>query len=430
MASGIERGQKVLDGNRAKQKVRVLEPWRGRLDIGKNGPLRTSLHNAVIVISEHTDLQNMLAYDLLSEGITKTRIPPWGGESGEWRDTDAAELAAWFGDPERKLWSITSGLAHEAASIVASRNPIHPIRDYLNSLRWDETERVPHLLSDFYGARFDEYTGAVSLSWLISAVARAMAPGCKVDTMPVFEGRQGIGKSLSIRILFGKDWSAEAHESPAHKDFFQALRGRWVIEIAEMQSFSKPEVGKIKQAVSCPVDVYRESYGRVPRAFPRQCVFVGTTNEKEYLRDSTGGRRFLPVECGSEIDIEGIAQARDQLWAEALVRYRRGEPWWNFPGVAQEMQAARFMEDPWLQPIRQWLEGSASVSSYGDRTGPVNEVTSTELLHDVLGIVTPKQTQQDAMRLGKVMHELGWTRHKLRREGRSSWHYVRPGHQP
>lgn len=185
---------------------------------------------------------------------------------------------------------------------------------------------------------------------LVSAVARAFEPGCKVDTMLVLEGKQGVGKTRFTRELFGADWYAEATASPGDKDFFQVLQGRWVMEIGEMESFTKAEVGKIKQAVTAQQDTFRASYGRFVKTYPRQCVFVGTTNENQYLRDPTGARRFLPIRVNT-IDVDRIIRERDQLWAEAVHLYREGFDYWTLPADAAREQERRYQADTWEETI-------------------------------------------------------------------------------
>ena len=407
--------------------VHDLEMWRLRLEEGKSGPLKSSMHNAVLALSEHRRLSGLIAFDELSGKVWKPVTPPWGGDPGEWTDYDTGECAAFFGDPDNDLWSVSTTLLHEAVIVVAKRNPFHPVRQYLESLpAWDGVERVPTLFHDFFGSESNEYTHAAALSLLVSAVARAIRPGCKVDTMVVLEGSQGIGKSQCIRALFLDEFTVEIHGSPTNKDFYQEIQGHWAIEIAELQAFSKSEVGHIKAAISRPKDVYRPSYGRVAQTFPRQCVFIGTTNDNQYLRDPTGARRFLPVRCGARIDVDAIAKARDALWAEALHRYRQGEAWWKFPESAGKEQARRYQEDPWNEAIADYLEGRAKFEAYEDQAGPINEITTKTLLAKALGVPIPKQTNQDAVRAGKVMQELGWTRHRVRRDDRQVWVYQRP----
>jgi predicted P-loop ATPase len=268
-----------------------------------------------------------------------------------------------------------------------------------------------------------------------------MAPGCKVDTMVVLEGKQGARKTTFVETIFSKAWYSEAMYSPASIDFYQSFAGSLGIEIGEMQSFSKAEVGKIKQAITTCEDVYRPSYGRIAVRFPRQSVFVGTTNSDEYLRDETGGRRFLPVRV-SEIDIEAIAKVRDQLWAEARVRYDRKEEWYTLPAQAAAEQDSRYQEDSWSDPILRWLEGEMDDSKYpagvdtklwrdggldgGHQQQLVMSATSTDLLYYALGVDVAKHGKPEQMRVSSIMKRLSWLKERPLIDKRRRWVWKRP----
>jgi predicted P-loop ATPase len=216
-----------------------------------------------------------------------------------------------------------------------------------------------------------------------------------------------------VRELFGAEWYAESMESPSGKDFYQSLRGRWCVEIGEMDSFTKADVTKVKQAITSRFDTYRPSYGRVARSFRRECVFVGTTNEHEYLRDASGGRRFLPVVV-DHVDIAAIAQQRAQLWAEAVVMFRDGYPWWQLPDDAVEQQEDRFAEDSWQGLIQRWLAGKRMDSQYPPRIvgagggTRVEWTTTAELLSWALEIDVGKHGKPEQMLVAAIMRRLGW----------------------
>ena len=417
---------KELAENAYRNRHGLNVPWWGRLDMNRDAEPKLVLHNVILVLTEHEDWKGLLRLDCLSNRIVKTREPVYGGESGEFTDVDGSEMAAWFGDPDNMGMAIKSSMAIEAAEVVAGRARFHPVRQFLDSLEWDGEERLPYFFADYCGAEKTPYTEAVGRMFFISSVARVMDPGCKVDFMVVLEGSQGLGKSHLVRELFGSEWFAEAMESPAHKDFYQTLQGRWAVEISEMQSFSKADINKVKQAVTTQVDVYRPSYGRYTRSYPRQCVFVGTTNDDEYLRDPTGARRFLPVRC-TEIDIGLVKSMRGQLWAEALACYRGGEPWWKLPDEAQSEQDKRFQRDSWEDVVVEWLEGDAVEAHYPSTVvGKINEVTVTELLQHALRIEVGKHARPDQLRVGAIMRRLKWVRVRRRQDARVVWKYVRP----
>jgi predicted P-loop ATPase len=401
-------------------------PWWHRLELGKGGKPKATLHNVVVVLTEHEAWRELYRLDEFANVVRLTREPPYGGAARELSDRDGAELAVWLGDTAIGM-PAGSKLAAEGIEVVAARAHYHPVRLYLEGLVWDGEERLAHLLPDRFGTYTTPYTQTVGVSWLVSAVARVIEPGCKVDFMPVLEGVQGIGKSSGIRALFGADWYAEMTEPPGTKDFYQILAGRWVVEIAEMQSFARAEISKVKQAITTQDDVYRPSYGRVARRYPRQTIFTGSTNEDDYLRDHTGGRRFLPVRC-SEVDVAGLQTLRDQLWAEALSRYRAGWPYWQLPAEAGEEQEARYQEDAWMDPIREWVEGRGSPTSYPADVprGPLAQTTVHEVMLRALEIEMGKQSRQDQMRVGICLRRLGWARERrIGADGARRYVYVR-----
>lgn len=401
--------------------------WREQLIRTRSGTVQATLHNIVTIMEHDNRLAGLLRLDEFSTNVVFSREPPFGGGMREISDAEVAELAAWFGSPETYGISVSTGMMYEAVGLVGARNKFHPVRDYLDSLVWDGHERIPTLFREYFGVPLDDYTRQVALNWLISAVARVRNPGCKCDLMTILEGEQGAGKSTAIKVLCGTDWFVATTESPDNKDFYQILQGRWIVEIEEMQAFSKPQMPKIKSAISVEVDVFRPSYGRMPRSFPRHNVFVGTTNDDEYLRDPTGARRFMPVRVGG-VDIDLLKDDRDQLWAEADIRYKRGEPFWDLPAQADAEREARYMDDSWTDPIAAWLEGQGQFNETRPAAfaGARDEATTDEILTEALGLDKSRHTRQEQMRVGTIMRRLGWQKKQVRRHGRPARVYVRP----
>ncbi|MCP3104647.1 virulence-associated E family protein [Myxococcus sp. K15C18031901] len=242
---------------------------------------------------------------------------------------------------------------------VAKRNSYDPVSDYLAGLVWDGTPRLDGMLATYFGAQGDDrYLRAVGSKFAISAVARALRPGCKVDTVMILEGPQGLRKSTAFRILAG-EYFTDAQIDVTNKDSAMLASQFWFIELAELSTFRKSEDQALKAFITRTEDTYRPPYGRANVQAPRRCVFVGTTNDDDYLRDPTGQRRFWPVKC-SRIDTDALKRDRDQLWAEAVVRFHQGEDWWlsDEDAAGAEKQAALRVDnvgDSRKEVILKWL---------------------------------------------------------------------------
>jgi predicted P-loop ATPase len=298
---------------------------------------------------------------------------------------------------------------------VARENSYHPVRDFLNSLAWDGQDRLSRWLIDYLGAEDTEYVRAVGRAWLISAVARAMKPGCKADYMLVLEGPQGKGKSTALHVLAGPWFSDSLPRDVGHKDAKDHLRGSWIIEMGELASIKRSEVEELKTFLAACADRFRPAYARYEVEWPRQCVFAGTTNEARYLKDPTGNRRHWPVLCG-DIDLEGLRSARNKLLAEAVVAYRQGERWWldeETEAVARDVQDARREDDPWVTAISDYLEQIAD-----------NRVTTRAVGKAALGLSDKdfdpgNRTSQRIARILTV--DLGCEKKKI---GKINWYYL------
>jgi predicted P-loop ATPase len=233
-----------------------------------------------------------------------------------------------------------------------------PVRDYLDSLRWDGRKRVDRWLIDYCGAEDTPLNRAFSRKVLIAAVRRVRKPGCKFDYVLVLEGPQGIGKSSMIRILAGDENFSDSEILGLEKrEQQEAVQGVWLYEISELEGMRKADVTHIKLFLSKTFDSARPAYGRGKVDRPRRCIFIATTNEASYLRDSTGNRRFWPVKVW-RIDLGAVARDRDQLWAEASLLeaggevLEIGEDLWS---AAAEQQSGRLEHDPWEDTITTWI---------------------------------------------------------------------------
>jgi predicted P-loop ATPase len=268
-------------------------------------------------------------------------------------------------------------------------------------------------MTQHLGAEPSGYAAAAGECWLISAIARVYQPGSKADCCLILEGRQGLRKSTALKTL-ADPWFTDEISDLGSKDAALQASGVWVIEIAELDSMKGPEIGKIKAFMSRSTDRFRPPYGKRLVQSPRQCIFAGTVNHSTYLRDETGGRRFWPVAC-TRIQIEELARDRDQLWAEAVARYRSGAIWWldtvELNRQAADEQAARFEGGPWDGLIADWAADRDTVS-----------------LEEVLGMCIGKDkanwSQADKNAVAKSLRSVGWVRYRDR--GRKmQWRYRR-----
>ena len=297
-----------------------------------------------------------------------------------------------------------------AVEATAQENAYHPIRDYLTGLEWDGVPRLEHWLHDFLGADDSEYTAGVGRMFMIGMVARIMQPGCKNDYMLILEGSQGIRKSTACKVLAGGKYFSDSLPPirDANKDLSQHLAGKWLIELAEMSATSRADCEALKAFLTRTEETYRPAYGRNEVRQPRQCVFIGTTNRSEYLRDSTGDRRFWPVKCGlngQPIDIESLRDHRDQLFAEAYHLFQSGAAWWPDAAFESEhikpQQADRFEIDPWEEMILAHVQITQT-----------DRITVAGLLTNVIDKKAPSHA--DRSRVRAILQRLGYV------EGRTS----------
>lgn len=437
--------------------VSAAQAWQRGLRRNEDGKIRNTPANVDLILRHDPGWLDVLAYDEFSYRITKRREPPFpGGRAGPWEETDATKAAVWF----ERTWGmpVKSKTIDEVARSVAWDARFNVVREWMESIEnaWDGVERLPTFLADAFGAEQNDYTAHAGTGMLVTAVARIFKPGCKVDTMVVLEGGQGIGKSTAIIELFSPAWYVDIIEPPSHKDFYIVLQGNWVVEIGEMQSFTRAEISQVKQAITRRDDKFRAPYDKASSEHPRQSIFVGSTNADSYLQDPTGARRFLPIKC-AHANVEYCRSMREQLFAEAIHLYRAGFRWWALPDeLARYEQDKRYVEDSWVEPINTWLEGQCKPNAYpdpidvctvrmrervrelvgeqGERQRSydkiVAECTTTDLMRYALYIDMGKHTRQDQMRVGAIMRRLGWDKADTMRVPGTAKNYMRPWMRP
>jgi len=338
--------------------------WAKNLKIsGKTGAILTTRANIRIILNNDVRVKDVLAWDDFAKRIAIMKTPSWRNDIKEdpyWNDGDDSEL--------RYLLESTYGIEgkqkiEDETINVANHNAFHRVREYLRSIQWDGKERMETLFIDYLGAADTPYTRMTARKMLVAAVARVMNPGIKFDNMVVLQGRQGIGKSYLLKKL-GKQWFSDSLTTVSGKEAYEQLRGCWIIEMAELAALKKSEIEAIKQFISKQVDTYRVAYGKRLSEFPRQCVFVGTTNEPTFLKDRTGNRRFWPVKVGiteptKSLFTKDTDSEMDQVWAEALDAWNKGEDVWigkEMELLAQKVQEEHTEENPLVGVIHEYLE--------------------------------------------------------------------------
>ncbi len=321
-----------------------------------------------------------------------------------------------------------------AIDAAAGQRSYNPLQDFLHSLQWDGEKRLDTWLTRYIGAKESTYTNSVGRWWMISAIARALRPGCQADHILVLEGKQGAAKSSAVRIIGG---SYTLPKLPSLRDYDRAahaLAGRWIVEIGELDAFRGQASSQIKDFLSLQEDHYHAPYGRYHVTRGRTCVFVGTTNDLHYLHDATGARRFWPVEIGY-IKREELIKDRDQLIAEAVQAFvseshipdlerSPGTIWWPSYGLDAELteeQEARQEIDAWEPMVEQWLEAT------DPKTERIRDgVTTGDILLGALGFRMDGCDRESQSRVGKILRKMGWNPKQEKKQGLRSRRYWRP----
>jgi predicted P-loop ATPase len=403
--------------------------WYAGLQHSSSGKPLDCLANGAMILREDPTFAGRIRFDE-HKGAPTCHDLPWrpGSSWREWSDIDDIRLAEWC---QRHSVPLRPPTCADAVVIAADENRFHPVRDYLDTLEWDGVPRLDGWLSTYLGVTAEDgpsgkekeatfvkraYISDVGRRWLISAVARIYDPGCKADHALILEGPQGVGKSSALAALAPNlAWFADQISALGIKDSAQDLRGKWIIELAELTAMKHSDVERTKAFMSRATDHYRPSYGRRSQDFPRQCVFAGTTNAETYFGDETGNRRFWPVKVG-HIDLAGLREVRDQLWAEAVAAYKAGERWWldaNAERAAAEEQAARRTIDPWEDQLLPWQERQILAQGY----------VEVKAALEMLGVSRDRQGQADHNRVARIFKAAGLKRVQLWNGGAQRWVY-------
>lgn len=302
--------------------------WASRLKRNQNGAVKGTIDNILIILDGDPALKDKFALNRFADCGEVLGALPWerDGRRRLWDDTDSNGLY-WYLE---LTWGITQrGNIDSALDVHASRHAFNEVQNYINGLEWDGTPRLDTLFVDYLGAQDTTYNRAVCRKAFTAAVARAMVPGCKYDNMLILSGPQGIGKSTLLDKM-SRGWFNDSIRTFEGKDASELLQGVWLVEVSELDAFRRTDVARIKQFLSLRADRYRAAYGRHVKEIPRRCVFFGTTNTTDFLQDTTGNRRFWPVDVSGEHRLnvwdDLTTNVIDQMWAEAKVRWQCGEP--------------------------------------------------------------------------------------------------------
>ena len=392
-------------------------PWMMAAQFdGRDQPL-SNLFNVMLALRGAPEVRNAFSFDeMQGTAILRQPLPGRLQEGGEpfveprpILDVDASQLQEWL--QASGLQRVGREMVQQAIDLRADECRFHPVREWLDALEWDGGERLNEWLTTYLGAESSPYTARIGRMFMLALVARVMRPGCKADYLVVLEGAQGVRKSTACGILGGQWFSDNLPDVTEGKDVAQHLVGKWLVEISELSAMSRAESAHLKAFISRPVERYRPSYGRREVSQPRQCLFIGTTNKAAYLKDETGGRRFWPVKVGA-IDTDSLQRDRDQLFAEAVWRFRKGERWWPDQAFEREHiapeQETRFQDDAWEEAIRPWL------AEHG-------RVLVSQVARDCLHIETPKIGTADQRRISDILEHLGWERKPKDWKGNRYW---------
>jgi len=437
----------------AAQDEQDVDAWRGKLLASGTGVIKPARENAVLALDGMPEIGlpgvpaalGVIAFNEFTNDVIKLKPTPWGTGAGVWDESDELELGNWL---SRTHWlpPMSRQTLEEAVTMVARRHRYHPARERFERMKgtWDGEKRLNMWLQHCCradggrddGPQLQQYLARVG-TWMVMAIcARVMQPGCKFDYMPIFEGGQGVGKS-TLASLLGGEWFADTGLVLGDKDSYQNLQGVLVYEWGELDALTRAEVTKVKQFISSMKDRFRASFDRRAKDYPRQVVFIGTTNESHYLSDPTGNRRFWPVKVTRQIDLDWMRARLDQLFAEALFYLAAGERFHPTPKEQRELfdlqQAERTIENSLESAIRKYLydEEQRVVGMTGLNGSLLDEVALADLL-SALGISIDKQTQVLAKQASAALGRMGWERGRAKgKKGEARpWVYIRPKEAP
>lgn len=342
--------------------------WMADLDYDKKGTIKSTAANIIAILEHDPKLAGHIWHDLFSGFDLVRGGLPWDAKATQWGNRDDANLRIYM---EENYGVTGKDRIKDAKDAVVTRHQVHPIREYLKGLQWDGVPRLETLIIDYIGAEDTLLNRAMTRKHFVAAVARVMNPGSKYDYCLIVTGPEGIGKSTLFNVM-GGDWFSDSLVTMEGKTGMEQARGGWIIELPELGSIKRSDVESVKAFISRREDIFRPAYGAVVEKHPRQCVFCGTTNEALFLKGDTGNRRFWVIQADPDKRKQGgtredLEKARDQLWAEAVEYWKRGEQLFlpdDLETEARKKQAE--YNDDVDDPVRDLLESFLDMKLPGE----------------------------------------------------------------
>ena len=438
----------------------IDDKWMDDLQTGKNGTVAESVENIELIFNNDPNLKGLVGFNEFKFGLPELRKKtPWNRvPSDVWSDSDDANLRVYLA----KVYGLHNwAMIKDQLTIAMENNAFDPVKEYIESTKWDGVARCESLFIKYLGAEDTEYVRAITRKMLVAAIARVYRPGCKFDYMVTLVGPQGIGKSLLIYKL-GHGWTSDTLPDVKTEKAFDALQGIWLMEIGELAALKKTDRESIKLFISKTEDTYRKAYARNTSVNKRRCIFIGTTNDDAFLSDSTGNRRFLPIDV-HEDKVEtavwdGLDEAEiSQIWAEAKTLFDNGENIMEMPGEVRKeataKQEAHSIDNPLIGLIEEFLDKQIplvdwnhksidermryfrSTDEFNDETvdeetlGKRYQISAIEIWCECLQKDKESMTFTDSVRIIDALRTLGWLKddkqHRVGPYGKQRC-YVRP----
>jgi putative DNA primase/helicase len=382
-------------------------------DLTEEGKKKATYKNALNFFKTDETLYGLFAHNEFSKRIELLKKPIWETSFNGMKnhsDNDVMQIKQYLTTKDFQCPTLT---IREAIQTIAFNNRYNPVKEYLNSLKWDGVKRVENFFHEYMGSEDTEYSKFLGKLFFSAAVKRVYHPGCEYHYMIILEGKQGVGKSFALKAI-GGDWFGEVPLMDRNTDTIDKMQGLWIIEVPELEVFKKKEVESLKNFLTNSIDRARLAYGHTTEEFPRQSIFVGTINPSElgYLRDTTGNRRFLPISVGDNIDIQAIKLTRDQFFAEAIKLVKDGFEIYVPREMDDEMakqQSNRLCVDAWESIIVEYLNDFVPANK---------ELTSMNIWMDVLKGDPSRLGRSDQMRIVNVLKKFGYQSKVVWKDGK------------